>query len=435
MKTYAICGISNRAVGQFILPLIGNPKLPEYGDFSQYGKVVAVMDVDRARVETFNHNQGTGFPFYAPDEFDKMIAETNPDVIIVTCHDVMHAEYIIKGLQHDRNVITEKPMVISGRQAQAVMDAEKKSKGCVRVAFNYRYTPAHKQIKRMILDGMLGKITSVEFNYLLDTHHGASYFWRWNRDREQSGGLTITKACHHFDLVNWWLDDIPETVFAFGKRNYFGPGGAYDPNPKNAPQLPITEQKAKCPYWQRWNARGAEATQDDHLKAHQAAFSLPTVKQYPQENYIYDQEIKIEDTYSAVVRYRNGASMAYSLNASAPWEGYILAINGTKGRLETTHYSAPSRSPFPVSAQQTITWLPLFGERQIWETRHVEGGHGGADQIMKWDMFVEPSNESDELNIYAGSEAGTYAVVVGEAVWRSVVEARPIEIQQLFIGE
>ena len=431
MKTYAICGISNRAVGQFILPLAGNSKLPEYGDFSQYGKVVAILDADRERVETFNRNQGTSFPFFAPHEFDKMIAETNPDVIIVTCHDVMHAEYIIRGLQYDRDVITEKPMVISGRQAQAVMDAEKKSKGSVRVAFNYRYMPAHKRIKRMILDGMLGKITNVEFNYMLDTYHGASYFWRWNRDREQSGGLTITKACHHFDLVNWWLNDLPESVFAFGARNYFGPGGAYDPNPKNG-KLPAAEQKAACPYWQRWNERGLQALQDDHLKAHQAAFSLPTKVQYPNEIYIYDQDIKIEDTYSAVVRYRNGASMAYSLNASAPWEGYNLAINGTKGRIETTHYTAPSRCPFPVSDRQTITWLPLFGERQILDTRHVEGGHGGGDQVMKWDMFVSPSKESEELEIYAGSEAGAHAVAVGEAVWRSVAEKRQIEIKSLF---
>ena len=431
MKTYAICGISARAVGQFILPFIGNPKLPEYGDFTKHGRIVAILDADRERVDTFNRNQGTEFPFYAPEEFDKMIAETNPDVIAVTCHDAMHATYIIKALEHDRNVITEKPMVISGRQARAVLEAEKKSKGCVRVAFNFRYTPPHKQIKRMILDGLLGNIASVEFNYLLDTHHGPSYFRRWNRDREQSGGLTITKACHHFDLVNWWLNDIPETVFAFGARNFFGQGGAYDPNPENAPPLPIAEQKAACPYWQRWNSAGIPVPKDDHLNAYHGAFSLPKKMQYPKEIYIYDKEIKIEDTYSAVVRYRNGASMSYSLNASSPWEGYILAINGTKGRLETTHYTAPSRCPFPVTDRQTITYLPLFGERQIWETRHVEGGHGGADQIMKNDMFIEPSKESAELDIYAGAEAGAYAVVVGEAVWRSVVEKKPVEIADL----
>ena len=432
MKTYAICGLSGRAVGQFVLPLIGNPKLPEYGDFSKHGKIVAVLDIDRERVETFNRNQGTNFPFYLPDEFDRMIAETNPDVIVVTCHDVMHAEYIIKGLQHDRDVIAEKPMVINGRQAQAVMEAEKRSKGSVRVAFNYRYTPAHKMIKQVIQEGVLGKITSMEFNYLLDTYHGASYFKRWNRDREQSGGLTVTKACHHFDLVNWFLDDIPETVYAFGARNFYGHGGAYDPNPSGAAYLPLSEQKEKCPYWQRWNKPG-ETVKDDHLNAHEAAFKLPSKIQYPKDLYIYDREISIEDTYSAVMQYSKGASVAYSLNASSPWEGYNLAINGTKGRIETTHYTAPSRCPFPCDEKQSITWLPMFGEREIWEPKFVEGGHGGADQVMKEDMFIEPAEESKALDIYAGARAGAYAVAVGEAVWRSVVEKKPIQIKELFV--
>ena len=31
----------------------------------------------------------------------------------------------------------------------------------------------------------------------------------------------ITKACHHFDLANWWMGDAPETVFAFGERRFF----------------------------------------------------------------------------------------------------------------------------------------------------------------------------------------------------------------------
>ena len=48
-------------------------------------------------------------------------------------------------------------------------------------------------------------------------------------------------------------------------------------------------------------------------------------------------------------------------------------------------------------------------------------------------MFVEPSKESKELDIYAGAEAGAYSVAVGKAVWHSVAEKRPIEIQQLFI--
>ncbi|MEO6848639.1 MAG: Gfo/Idh/MocA family oxidoreductase, partial [Chthoniobacterales bacterium] len=229
MKTYAICGLSSRAIGNFVLPLLGNPKLPEYGDYRAHGKIVAVLDMDPERVATFNRNQGTSFAYYAADQFDKMVSETKPDVIIVTTPDGQHAQYIVAALKHNLEVITEKPMVIDGKQAQEVMEAERNSKGHVRVAHNYRYTPLHMGIKKLIMSGRLGKIVHAQMIYQLDTFHGSSYFARWNREREMSGGLTITKGCHHFDLLNWWLNDEPDEVFAYGARNYYGANSPHDP--------------------------------------------------------------------------------------------------------------------------------------------------------------------------------------------------------------
>lgn len=123
--------------------------------------------------------------------------------------------------------------------------------------------------------------------------------------------------------------------------------------------------------------------------------------------------------------------MTYAANFSAPSEGYILGINGTRGRLETTRYTEPARCPFPVSAPQTISYFPLFGERQVIEPPQVEGSHGGADPLLRRDLFEGPSHESEELQQMAGARDGAYAVAVGEAVWRSVAENRPITIAEL----
>ena len=60
--------------------------------------------------------------------------------------------------------------------------------------------------------GEIGKVTSVDFSWYLDTRHGADYFRRWHRLREKSGSLWVHKATHHFDLINWWLDADPVEV-------------------------------------------------------------------------------------------------------------------------------------------------------------------------------------------------------------------------------
>jgi len=432
MKKYAVCGFSTRAIAQYVVPLLGIPELPEYGDFSKYGKVVAAVDIDIDRIKIFNERQKTSIPAYLPDEFEKMIRETKPDALIVAGADFTHAEYVIAGLKHNLDVIVEKPMTITAQQAKQVLEAEKASKGKVTVAFNFRYVPAHKYMKKLIMDGAVGKITNIEFVYNLDTWHGPSYFVRWNRTRKFSGGLSIHKSCHHFDLINWLIDDIPETVFAFGALNYFGPNSPFNPQKKSRKKLSKEEIEKRCPYYLKWVGETIPMPQPKHLKTYTDTFHLPYKVQYPEKLYLYDPDIDIEDTYSAAIRYESGASMTYSFNASTPWEGYILGINGTGGRIETVWIStAPDRCPFPKPERQTITYIPLFGPRQVHDIPVVPGGHGGSDHVIKHDIFVKETEESKKLGICAGSIAGAYAVAMGEAVWKSVKTGNPIRISDL----
>ncbi|MCM8824915.1 MAG: Gfo/Idh/MocA family oxidoreductase [Candidatus Omnitrophica bacterium] len=432
MKRYAVCGFSVRAIAQYVVPLIGIPELPEYGDFSRYGKVVAALDIDTERIKIFNERQKTIIPAYRPEEFEKMIKETEPDALIVAGADFSHAQYTIAGLKHNLDVIVEKPMTITSKQAKQVIEAERKSKGKVIVAFNYRYVPAHKYMKKLILEGALGKITNIEFIYNLDTYHGASYFKRWNRNRKYSGGLSIHKSCHHFDLINWLINDIPDTVFAFGALNYYGPDSPFNPQKKSKKKLSKEEIKKRCPYHLRWEGETVPVPENISLKVYKDAFYLPYKVQYPEQLYYYDEDIDIEDTYSVAVRYKSGASMTYSFNASTPWEGYILGINGTGGRIETIQISTSSdRCPFPKPERQTITYIPLFGTRQIHDIPVVVGGHGGSDHVIKHDIFVSPTEESKKLGLCAGSIEGAYSVAMGEAVWMSAKKGVPLKIDDL----
>ena len=103
-----------------------------------------------------------------------------------------------------------------------MLDAEKQAGRPIVVTFNYRYAPKHQTIKEILLSGAIGKVTSVDFSWYLDTAHGADYFRRWHRLKEKSGSLWVHKATHHFDLVNWWLDADPVEVQAFGSLSHYG---------------------------------------------------------------------------------------------------------------------------------------------------------------------------------------------------------------------
>jgi hypothetical protein len=55
--------------------------------------------------------------------------------------------------------------------------------------------------------------------------------------------LTITKGCHHFDLLSWLLGDRPEQVFAFGARNYYGADSPHNPSRVDGRAYTVAEQQ------------------------------------------------------------------------------------------------------------------------------------------------------------------------------------------------
>ena len=420
-RRYAVCGVSARAIGMFLKPMIE--------DFPDFAKPVALLDIDPLRFKVCKDAIPAlaDLPEYRPEEFERMLEETRPDVIISTGVDRTHAIYIIKALEHDLDVVSEKPMATTSEDCRKIVAAEKRSKGKVVCSFNYRYPAIHRKMREMLIAGAVGRVTNVDLTWYIDTKHGSSYFQRWNRMRKNSGGLSIHKASHHFDLVNWLIDGVPNTVHAFGALNYFGPDGEFNPSRKDGRVCATCAEKSKCRYHARWDNRThTMKVRDDHIGAFDVIKKQYT--DYRPDQCIFDSAIDIEDTYVANVRYDNGALLNYSANFSCPYEGYRLAINGTRGRMETQEWHAPFRTPFPIEHErQFIDYFPIFGSQERIYAVESEGGHGGGDPLIREDIFIGPDPERPYA-ILSGALEAWHSVAIGEAVWRSVREDRIVHL-------
>jgi predicted dehydrogenase len=157
-----------------------------------------------------------------PDALERILSETRADRVIITSPDFTHAELIVRALNAGVDVVVEKPLTINPESTRQIVDAAKRTGRQVVVTHNYRYSPRNSALKEVIKSGSIGTPLSVTFEWVLDTAHGADYFRRWHRDKANSGGLLIHKASHHFDLVNWWLSDSPEQVYARGGVRFYG---------------------------------------------------------------------------------------------------------------------------------------------------------------------------------------------------------------------
>ena len=436
-QRYAITGLSIRGIYAFLFPILGRASSFGNNDFRQVAGLEAIIEPDAARAEAFCQIVGRDIPVYEPAAFLEALDERRIDRVLVTGPDWTHHGYLTAALGAGRDVVTEKPMVTCSRDAQSVLAAEKASGRRVLMAHNYRYMPIMQELKRLLIEGRIGRVTNMEFIYNLDTFHGSSYFFRWNREGGKSGGLNIHKCCHHFDLANWLIGDEPETLAAFGRLNYYGPRGANRPTSPDGQPLPPAEEKRHCPYFQRHYA-GSYSPDSNDIGTGWDEFRISYGFQYPPDEprYIYDDVIDIEDTYGVVAEYRQGAILNYSCNFSTPWEGFVIGINGTRGRIEVSHRSDPDPTGKTVKPRgdARITVYPLFGGREDVIVAPSEGGHDGADPFMQRDIFLGPSEQSRRLNLAATSYDGALAVCMGEAVRQALKERRTVDVRAL-LGE
>ena len=401
-RRYAVVGTGVRGIGMW-----GHSLVSRYADVLEF---VGLCDVNPLRVEAGRKAIGVACPTYT--NLDEMLTAAKPDLLCVTTVDATHSECIVKALDRGVDVITEKPMVIDEAQCQAVLDAEKRTGRKIGVTFNYRYAPKHQKIKELLLAGEIGAVTSVDFSWYLDTSHGADYFRRWHRLRDQGGSLWVHKSTHHFDLINWWLDADPVEVSAFDSLNTYGKKGPF----RHTHCRPCPH-KGQCQfYWDMTKKSDLMSLYADCEKA----------DGYHRDGCVYREDVDIPDTMNAVVRYSNGASMSYSLNTYMPIEGYRLAFNGTKGRLEVRDYE---RQPWEPGEETEIHVIKNFGQRVKIDIPKAEGGHGGGDDRLR-DLVFRKVDVPDYLRL-PGSRAGAMSCLTGIAARQSAGLGRPVKITDL----
>ena len=401
-RRYAIVGTGVRAIGMWGVPIVR--------DFSDRLEFVGLCDINPLRVEVAKRQIGVSCPTFT--NFDDMLQKAKPDLVMVTTVDAFHSQYIIRAMERGVDVMTEKPMVIDETQCRAVLDAEKKTGRKIVVTHNARYAPKHQKIKELLMGGEIGKITSVDFTWFLDTSHGADYFRRWHRLRSKSGSLWVHKATHHFDLINWWLDADPVQVSAFGSLSNYGKAGPFrHSNCRTCPH------KEKCSYY--W-----DITQDKSLV--DLYVNCESADGYQRDGCVFKEDIDIFDTMNAIVRYSSGISMSYSVNAFMPIEGYHLAFNGPKGRLEVRDYE---RQPWDPGDEAAMYVIKNFGKRTKIELPKETEGHAGGDQRLREVLFKKV--EAPAHMRIPDSRAGAMSCLTGIAARKSCDEGRPIRISDL----
>jgi len=400
-------------------------------NFGEVLEFVGLADINPGRVAFVKKDMGVSCPVFV--DVEKMIRETKPDYVIVTTVDATHDEIIIKALNMGVNVITEKPMTTDEVKCKKILAAEKKSGKKVTVAFNYRHSVHAMQLKELLAKERVGKITSVDFNWYLNVHHGADYFRRWHGRVAKGGSLWVHKATHHFDLLNWWLNSEPVEVSAYGALEHYGKNNAF-----RGTKCRGCEHKDKCKFY--WDITKDEKqvglyVNNEHHDG------------YIKDGCVWSNEIDIWDKMSAQIKYANGVMVNYSLTTYSPYEGWQIAFNGMKGRMETwqdipylektatdqanRHATEMSNADDAIPGEfYEIMAMDNFNKNyEIITVPKIRGGHGGGDVRMQKRMFVDTNDNPH--HVMAGTREGAMSILIGIAARKSIKEKRPVKISEL----
>jgi len=420
-KRYAQVGVGSRSMMYTGALLQG---------FPDTSALVALCDLNEGRLRLraeLARESGVEVKTYLARDFERMITEVRPDVVIVTTQDSAHDEYICRAMELGCDVITEKPMTTDAQKCQRIIDTQRKTGRSCRVTFNYRYSPPRTQVKDLLMSGVIGEVLSVDFHWLLDTRHGADYYRRWHRNKANSGGLMVHKATHHFDLVNWWLSSVPTEVFASGKRNFY--------LPQTAERYGLTRRGERC-HGCREAERCPFYLDISQGKLGELYLQNESYDGYFRDRCVFSPEIDIEDTMNVLVNYANGVKMSYSLNTFMPWEGYLISFNGTRGRLEqkaqeTVYISGDGSIPGELRPEgTTIRVYPHFAPAYEVPLARAQGGHGGGDSPLLRDLF-DPTVEPDRYLRAADQRGGAYSILTGVAANRSMASGQMVKIDDL----
>lgn len=174
-------------------------------------QVVAVCDVrtDMAKEKVNNEN------IHIYGNYDELLANEQIDMVDICTPSYMHREMSVKALEKGINVLCEKPMSLSGEDAQAIIDAKEKSGKLFMTAHVIRFSTPYMYLKKIIDTRELGRLLRLDMKRISAI---PTWSWEdWMRDTNKSGGTPFDLSIHDIDFIQYVLGEPKEVRGVYNK--------------------------------------------------------------------------------------------------------------------------------------------------------------------------------------------------------------------------
>jgi len=186
-------------------------------DAESRAELVAICDVDEEKCKELSTLYGN-VPYFT--DFDKLLSESDADIINICTPHGLHAEMAIKCAEAKKHALVEKPMALSVKDCNRMIAAAKENNVRLMVVKQNRYNIPIALTKKALEGGHLGKIFMVQCNVLWNRHQGYYNDSNWRGSLALEGGALHTQVSHFIDLMIWWFGDVIDAKTDIATRNH-----------------------------------------------------------------------------------------------------------------------------------------------------------------------------------------------------------------------
>ncbi len=334
-------------------------------------QVHGICDPDRRAIRAMESQLPARATVY--DDYRELVRADDIDWVMIASWNCFPPEQTIAAFEAGKDVFCQKPLATNIDDCLAMYTAWRSSGRSFTIGFTLRYSPHYRTIRKLLSDGAVGDIVSMEFNECIAFNHGGFIMGDWRRLTKNAGTHLLEKCCHDIDLANWFVGARARRVSSFGGLRFFVPE-----NETHISRLG-TDEKGRAAY-RSWGG--------------------------PVDMNPFTSDKDIIDNQVAIIEYENDVRATFHTNCNAAIPERRMYICGTEGAIRADVIAG------------TIELARIgFGEKVEHVKAGVSGGHGGGDAVLGRELAASMLHGAQpSAGFVAGLESAVTCFAVDDAM-------------------
>ncbi len=169
-------------------------------------RIAGLFDTNRQELERVAGR----FNLRAYTSVEEMLKDPRAEAVVVATPSSSHREVACRALAAGKHVFVEKPLAGTLEDAEAIVEAARRSDRVVQVGFCERFNVNYLEARRALNEGKLGSIRAIQTSRVAP-YDMSNPAWELG---------VLDTAVHNLDLILWLMGRLPVSVLARGVQVY-----------------------------------------------------------------------------------------------------------------------------------------------------------------------------------------------------------------------